>query len=710
MSSNLIGSVINGQFRVESFVASGGMGAVYRVWDLSRNVYLAMKVLHAELAEDPALFKRFQREAKALQELAHPHIVTFYGVDQTADFPFLVERYIDGPSLKQVLLERKGQPLTVQEALIFLKALCSALGYAHSKGVVHCDIKPGNVMVDHGGSIYLADFGIARHAWSTTTTMGMAGTPAYMAPEQIQSHPVTPETDIYALGALLYEMLTGKRPFRGDEAGLESVGSTTGEKVLYAHLYLTPPDARQFNPMIPSGLAAVITKAMAKDPVQRYRSAQELFMAACAAVGITPDSVAERIALTGELATVTMTGAPGIETPDQGQPAPPAYPPSDEGRKTGLVVTGGVMMAGILFLIVMCGLAIIAYGDRFIPGMGGGVTASNTPGSAPPAAIASETFIPTSGGNNQATSTPQEEIQQPTPTFTIEVQTIAPTKTLTPVAPSPEGKIVFTCQIFKSEATNQICIMNADGSSQHRLTRDDHANHFYPSFSPDGNRIVFAATSGEIYNIYEMDLNGNQTQVTFFESGDAYSPAISPDGRQIVFTREENAHLSLWLMNRDGSNIRLLYNDPVDDSLDPVWSPDGRQVLFARGFDENSRQLYIINADGTDLIQVTDMPNLRGRSDWSSDGRSIATYAGASWAREIYIMNSDGSNPQQITQGGNNLAPSFSPDGGWIAFTSYMDNLRDNDGCEIYTMRTDGTDIRRLTSNDYCDWQPRWGK
>jgi TolB protein len=104
------------------------------------------------------------------------------------------------------------------------------------------------------------------------------------------------------------------------------------------------------------------------------------------------------------------------------------------------------------------------------------------------------------------------------------------------------------------------------------------------------------------------------------------------------------------------------------------------------------------------------MANLRGRSDWSPDGGSIATYAGESWAREIYIMNPDGSDLRQITQGGNNLAPSFSPDGGWITFTSYMDNFRDDHGCEIYIMRVDGTDIRRLTTNNYCDWQPRWGR
>src|SRR3990170_8305007 len=175
MTGTIIGQILLGQYQVDSFVASGGMGAVYRVWDLKRNVPLAMKVLHADLAEDPAVFKRFQREARALQKLAHPNIVPFYGLYQTRGMAFLLERFIDGPSLKDTLRLRKGKPLPLGEALIYLKALSSALGYAHAHNVVHCDVKPGNVMVYQGGSIYLTDFGVARHAESTTTTLGFSG-------------------------------------------------------------------------------------------------------------------------------------------------------------------------------------------------------------------------------------------------------------------------------------------------------------------------------------------------------------------------------------------------------------------------------------------------------------------------------------------------------------------------------------------------------
>jgi serine/threonine protein kinase len=294
---NLIGHTLLNQFRVDAFVASGGMGVVYRVWDLKRNVPLAMKILHADLADDPSLFKRFRREARALQKLTHPNIVPFYGIYQTGDLVFLLERYIDGPSLKDILRSYRHQPLPLQEVLAYLKALCAAVGYAHASGVIHCDIKPGNVMVDQGGNIYLTDFGIARHAESTTTTLATAGTAAYMAPEQIRGEPVNPATDVYALGILLFEMLTGYRPFQGSVSGTDSDSSTAGERIRYEHLHIPPPDPKTFNPNISDFLAQVLLKALAKDPDERYSDTQMLFNEICSAIGVSPVEVEERVSI-----------------------------------------------------------------------------------------------------------------------------------------------------------------------------------------------------------------------------------------------------------------------------------------------------------------------------------------------------------------------------------------------------------------------------
>jgi TolB protein len=266
---------------------------------------------------------------------------------------------------------------------------------------------------------------------------------------------------------------------------------------------------------------------------------------------------------------------------------------------------------------------------------------------------------------------------------------------------------VFTCQIFRDPDRDQICIMNPDGSGYRRLTGDDHALHFYASFAPDGKSIVFSSDLSGRFEIYEMDLEGVKRQVTS-GLGKVYAPSISPDGRLIVFTHETGGHQEIWLMNRNGGSPRRLFGWPDGDGWDPAWSPDGEKILFASGPLSNV-QLFIIGKDGTNLQQLTNMSDLRGRSDWSPDGDTIATYSGKSWAREIFLLNSAGTGLRQITSGGNNLAPSFSPDGEWITFTSYMDNYRNDNGCEIYIMRSDGTDIRRLTQNNYCDWQPRWG-
>ena len=295
MSSNLIGQIILGRYRVDAFIEAGGMGVVYRIWDLTRSVSLAMKVLHEDLSEDPSVWKMFQREAEALSQLTHPHIVPFYGLFQTEAFSFFLEHFVDGESLKSRLQKTKGLPLPVSEALIYLKTLSSALGYAHYYGIIHCDIKPGNVLIDHGGNIFLTDFGIARSANSTTTTMAGAGTPAYMAPEQIRGESVTPSADVYALGILLYELLTGRRPFLGNEPESEPFGPSTDQRIYFAQINLNAAAPNLLNPNVPPALAQVMMKALEKNASARFASTQELFLAACQAAGVRPETVPDRL-------------------------------------------------------------------------------------------------------------------------------------------------------------------------------------------------------------------------------------------------------------------------------------------------------------------------------------------------------------------------------------------------------------------------------
>lgn len=271
------------------------------------------------------------------------------------------------------------------------------------------------------------------------------------------------------------------------------------------------------------------------------------------------------------------------------------------------------------------------------------------------------------------------------------------------------GHIVFTCQLFKAQAMDQVCIMNADGSGMRRLTTEDYMRHYYPSLAPDGQSVVYSGFREQnVYEIYSLDLrNGNVDQLTD-KIGVLNAPEISPDGNSITFMRGDPAtgNMQIMVMDRDGGNAKVISGA---SGWDPTWSPDGKQILFAGG-PENGVQLFVADRNGKNKRQVTHLPQIRGRSDWSPDGKSIVTYSGPSWHREVYIMNVDGTNARQLTpSGGNSQGPSFSPDGKWVTFTAYFDQYGNDFGCEIYVIRVDGTDLRRLTNNDTCDYQPRWG-
>lgn len=273
----------------------------------------------------------------------------------------------------------------------------------------------------------------------------------------------------------------------------------------------------------------------------------------------------------------------------------------------------------------------------------------------------------------------------------------------------PTGHIVFTCQVYKVQASNQICIINADGSGFRRLTTDNSRQHYYPSISPDGQSVLYAAfREKNVYEIYEINLNSGEVKQLTNKTGVVNGPEVSPDGKSVVYkvwtvNSERNI---IMLMDRNGDNIR---NIPHAEGWDPTWSPDGKYILFASDMD-GAVQLYTIRTDGKQLQQVSNLPAIRGRSDWSPDGQYIVTYSGQSWQRDVYIMNADGTNAHVLSPaGGNSQGPSISPDGKWVTFTAYFDHPNEDHGCEIYIMRIDGSDLRRLTDNDYCDYQPRWG-
>ncbi|MFW5691555.1 MAG: serine/threonine-protein kinase [Chloroflexota bacterium] len=258
----LIGRMM-GQFQIVEEIGRGGMATVYRALQQSMNRTVAVKVLPRQMLHDPGFYDRFVREVEVISALEHPHILPIYDYGQTDGLPFIAMRYLGGGSLEQRI--RRGA-LSLEEIEKPLRQVAQALDYAHQQGIIHRDLKPGNIMLDEGGNAYLSDFGIARVLGSDLTGSMIIGTPAYMSPEQANGLPIDSRSDIYSLGIVLFELLTGRGPFQAE----------TPMAVLLKHITEPIPPLRNFRDDIPPSVEAVVEKATAKDPDHRYIAAGEM--------------------------------------------------------------------------------------------------------------------------------------------------------------------------------------------------------------------------------------------------------------------------------------------------------------------------------------------------------------------------------------------------------------------------------------------------
>lgn len=264
----------------------------------------------------------------------------------------------------------------------------------------------------------------------------------------------------------------------------------------------------------------------------------------------------------------------------------------------------------------------------------------------------------------------------------------------------PRGKIVYVCY---DGSFDQLCLMNSDGSGQRQLT-DVRATNFYPSLSPDGDQVVFSSNRDGNFEIFRLDLRSGELSQLTDGLGSLYAPEISPNGNRIIFTNESGGAQNIWIMRSDGGNARPLTDSGLD--IDPTWSPSGEQIAFSSARN-GPRQLFVMNSNGENErpLLLGEELKIGGRISWSPDGAWLAFYAGQAPERDIYLVSSDGGPVFQLTNGGDNLGPSFSPGSDWLAFTSYRDGNN-----EIYVMRLDGSNQARLTRSRLSDWQPRWGR
>ncbi len=339
--STILGTTLSGRYRLEARIGAGGMSTVYRAQDETLQRHVAVKLMHREVASDSDQLERFRREARAVAQLSHPHIVGVIDAGEDENRPYIVFEYVDGETLKE-RIRRLGR-LPVPEAVAYSIEIARALGAAHARHIVHRDVKPQNVLIDEEGSAKVTDFGIARtrDEEGLTADGRVLGTTDYVSPEQALGQPVTGQSDLYSLGIALYEMLTGEVPFRGENQ----------VAVAMKHVREALPDVRSRRPEVSAALAAVVETATAKHLEDRYADDAELIADLEDVLAI---ETARAGSATGEVTSVLRTLPSGTQR----------RVPFVVRRRTAMAVLGAIVA------VVAIGLAVWL-GTRAHHGTGG---------------------------------------------------------------------------------------------------------------------------------------------------------------------------------------------------------------------------------------------------------------------------------------------------------------------------------------------------
>ena len=663
-----------GELLILGPLGAGGMGIVYRATDPRLDCTVALKVLPEAFANDPERLARFDREARTLAALNHPNIAQIYGLEQSVGLRALVMELVEGEDLS---LRLARGPLPVADAVAIARQVASALEAAHDLGIVHRDLKPSNVRVRDDGTVKVLDFGLAK-AMERPSTMGDAqatitspamtaqgmvlGTAAYMAPEQARGRSVDKRADIWAFGVVLYEMLTGIRPFEG-----ETVADTIGLIMTReADLSLLPSD-------VSTRVRELLRRCLEKDPRNRLRDVGE--------ARILFDAPAE------PLAKPSVAAVPPRRTPALAQAA------------LGLAF---LLVAAVGWWVGRQGATPSPSFDTFTQ-LTSRAGEETTPAISPDGASIAyasdvngtwDIFVQRVGGQNPVLVAGDPARNESAPAF------------------SPDG---LTLAFHESDRDGGIFVAGATGESARRLTDFG----FDPVWSQSGRDIVFATEETKdpyirrsVSTLWIIAADGGSPRK--ISDGDAIQPTWSPSGRRIAFWRAEGGQRDLFTIVPDGSGRAPVLTDAALD-WSPTWSTDGH-LYFAsdRGGSMNIWRVAIDETSGRASRRPE--PVTKGvhtsadRPSLTRDGSRIAFRAQTRTVNPAAIPLDPAAGtagpPRMLINANDVLVPtSISPDGEWLLLHSQMGSRDD-----IFVLRRDGSGLRRLTDDVHRDRWPRWSR
>jgi serine/threonine-protein kinase len=550
-----------GIYEVKSELGRGGMATVYRAYDPRFEREVAVKVLPRELLHaDPQFRLRFEREAKIIAQLEHSAIVPVYDVGEAEGQPYFVMRYMNGGSLSERI---KANMFSIDEAAKILEVIAPGLDEAHSKGIVHRDIKPSNILFDKRGNPYISDFGIAKLTQAqsgSVTGSAIIGTPAYMAPEQAQGEEVDGRADIYALGIILFEMLTGKQPYEAD----------TPMAVAIKHITDPVPHIRQSNPKLPEGMDAIIQKAMAKKKDNRFSTAVEMTNAL--------REVSRNITTKLAAPPTVVDHAPTIKAKEAALPQKRSF-------STLFVIVP------VLVLTVLAGGFFLFNGSRRPAQVTEPATFTSIP-------QATETATQTA--MSEATAVPVvivESTSTETPLSTTETATQIPTPSI-PLLGGAD-KIAFV-------ANSDIWLVNVDGSELIQLTTDGGAKNDL-QWLPDGETLIFI--SGLTVKSYNIETDVVDIVTNFPSASSLNAFRVSHDGKQVMIA----VNNEIFVVSFDLETMKGVSKKSDLLALDHCILPEGatKSALVVKearwSMDDQLVAWLFKGPTGTDLVSVLDI-------------------------------------------------------------------------------------------------------